>query len=447
MPHVTFIYPCIGRFPDTTYVKSWQMQPLAIAVLSGLTPANWKRCLYDDRLEEIDYDQPTDLVAISSETYNARRAYQIAEEYRKRNVTIIMGGFHPTFCPEEALEHADAVCIGEAEGVWQDVLSDTLNGGLKRVYQGRSSETIKTIVDRNIFKGKSYLDIHLVEYGRGCKLKCKFCSITAFYKAAYRRRNVSDILTELKQLRGKYIFFVDDNIVANITELKELLREMMPLHINWVSQGSINMAWDDELLKMMVASGCIGVLIGFESLDDNNLGLMNKKINQTKKYSEAVEKLRRVGLRIYGTFIFGYPNDTDELMETTLQFSKKQKLFMAAFNHLVPFPGTELYQNIKEAEQLRFEKWWLNDTYRFGQLTYNPSGDFDAKEVEKGCIELRQKFYSLPSVFTRGIDFKANCKTLQSAKTFWGLNLLMRREIQQKYGLPLGVQNGKEGKP
>ena len=351
MPDVTFIYPCLGRFLNTKYVRSWQMQPLAIAVLSGLTPAEWNRHLFDDRLEEIDYDRPTDLVAISVETYSAMRAYQIAAEYRKRNVPVIMGGFHPTFCPEEVLEHANAVCVGEAEGTWKEILCDVADGKLKRIYKSQSPESIKTVVDRGIFAGKKYLDINLVEYGRGCKFNCNFCSITAFHNATYRRRDVSEIIAELKQLKGKNIFFVDDNVVANIPELKELLTAMIPLDLKWVSQGSVNMAWDDELLDLMVASGCIGVLIGFESLDAKNMDLMNKGINQIKKFPEAIEKLRLVGLRIYGTFIFGYPNDSDELIKETLRFSKQQKLFMAAFNHLVPFPGTDLYRDIEKAGQ------------------------------------------------------------------------------------------------
>ena len=152
------------------------------------------------------------------------------------------------------------------------------------------------------------------------------------------------------------------------------------------------------------------------------------------------------GLRIYGTFIFGYSNDSDELLKETLHFSRQHKLFMAAFNHLVPFPGTDLYNDVKKAGQLRHEKWWLDEDYRFGQLVYNPESTFDAKDIEEGCMSLRRKFYCLPSIFKRGLDFKANCSTLQSAKTFFGLNLLLRHEVKQKFGLPLGVRDAIERK-
>lgn len=446
MPDVTFVYPCLGRFPNTKYVKTWQMQPLAIAVLSGLTPENWTRCLFDDRLEDIDYDRPTDIVALSVETYNSRRAYQIAAEYRKRNVPVIMGGFHATFCPDEVAGHADAVCIGEAESVWADVLSDAAAGNLKKIYKAKSPETVKTVVDRSIFKGKKYLDIHLVEYGRGCRFKCNFCSITAFHNATYRRRDVTEIIAELEGLRGKNVFFVDDNIVADIVELKKLLKAMIPLNIKWVSQGSVNMAWDDELLDLIVASGCLGVLIGFESLDHSNMELMNKGVNQIKKFPEAIKRLRSAGIRIYGTFIFGYPNDSDELVETTLRFAEEQKLFMAAFNHLVPFPGTELYAEIEKAGKLKYKQWWLNEDYRFGKLVYEPESKFSSNEVEDACMDLRRRFYNLSSIFKRGWDFKANCRGIKSAKTFYALNLLLRRELDQKFGLPLGVRDEVESK-
>ncbi len=446
MADITFIYPCMGRFTDTKYVKSWQMQPLSIAVLSGLTPADWTKTFFDDRLEDINYNRPTDLVAISVETYNSKRAYQIAAEYRQQNIPVIMGGFHPTFCPEETLEHANAICIGEAEPIWQQVLEDFSAGNLQQIYQGQAPETISTVFDRSIFSGKKYLDIELVEYGRGCKFKCNFCSITAFHNATYKQRNLDDIICELKKLKGENIFFVDDNIVADIPRLKHMLRAIIPLKLTWVSQGSINMASDNELLELMVQSGCAGVLIGFESLDHTNMKLMNKGVNQIDGFPTALDKLRKAGLRIYGTFIFGYPNDSDELVKQTLKFSRQQKLFMAAFNHLVIFPGTKLYEQVNSSGNLTNPKWWLDENYRFGDVVYQPESSFSAEKIEQTCMELRRKYYSLPSILKRSLDFKANCRTFKSAVTYWGLNLMLKREIDQKFGLPLGLRNHNQAK-
>ena len=146
-------------------------------------------------------------------------------------------------------------------------------------------------------------------------------------------------------------------------------------------------------------------------------------------------------MKIYGTFIFGYPNDSEELINNTLHFSNEQKLFMAAFNHLVPFPGTDLYSKMERIGELKHEKWWLNENYRFGQLTYIPNSKFEAEDVEQCCMHLRRKFYSVNSIIKRMFDLKANCNSMQSAKTYLGLNILLRHEVNQKYGLPLGVQD------
>ena len=201
MARVTFVYPCVGRFPERRYVRSWQMQPLGIAVLAALTPSEWQKDFYDDRLEPIDYDQPTDLVAISIETFTARRGYQIAKEYRRRGVPVVMGGYHATFCPEEVLEHADAVCVGEAEGVWHGILQDAADRRLSGVYSCSSAPDLRGVTpDRNIFRGKNYFKIAMVETGRGCRFQCNFCSITAFHKATYRRRPIDEIVDEIRQI-------------------------------------------------------------------------------------------------------------------------------------------------------------------------------------------------------------------------------------------------------
>ncbi len=441
MPHITFVYPCIGRFPDTKYIKTWQMQPLSIAVLSALTPDNWQKMLFDDRMEDVDYDQQTDLAAISIETFNAKRGYQIAAEFRKRGIPVVMGGFHATFCPDEAAEHATAVCVGPAEDIWNKILEDAVSGTLNGIYKSDFKAPLTVMTDRNIFADKKYLDIDLVETGRGCRFKCDFCSISSFYNATYQRRPVDEIISELKQLNGKVIFFVDDNIVADFAAVKELFKAMIPLKIRWVSQATINIVKDKELLELMVASGCVGVLIGFESLDPRNLCLMSKSVNDIDKYSDALATLRKNGIRIYGTFVFGYQYDTKELMDQTEKFAVKQKMFLAAFNHLIPFPGTPLYNSIKKEKQLKYDKWWLNDQYRFGQMPFEPLGELACKDVQECCLELRRRFYSFGSIIKRGWDFKSNSNCFEAFKIYTLFNILLRNEVDQKVGLPLGLVN------
>lgn len=448
MPRVTFIYPCIGRFPDTKYVRSWQMQPLSIAILAGLTPKRWKKRFYDDRLEEINFDEPTDLVAISIETYTSKRGYEIAAEFRKRGVKVIMGGYHATFCKEEVIEHADAVCIGQAEGVWENVLQDTEDGQLQPFYMSdKGADLTRARPDRSIFEGKNYLKIALVEAGRGCKFKCNFCSITSFYHAKYQRRPVEDIIDEIKQLDEKMIFFVDDNVIGDVDEAKELFRALKPLGIQWISQASLNLTRDPELLNLMVDSGCLGLLIGFESLSPDNLNTVKKKVNRTVDYSESLAALRKRGIIIYGTFLFGLPNDDHELIEKTIRFAQEEKLFLVAFNHVVPFPGTPMYQEYEEAGKLIWKKWWLSDDFRFGQAPFTPHS-MTSKRLQEYCHAARKRFYSLRSIAYRSTDYSGNCSNFFKSKTFLGLNLLLRKEVNQKRGLPLGVRTtGTERNP
>jgi radical SAM superfamily enzyme YgiQ (UPF0313 family) len=256
MPRLTLVYPCIGRFPGDRYVRSWQMQPLAMAVLAGLTPPAWDITFFDDRLEAIDYDAPADLVGISIETFTARRGYQIAAEYRRRGVPVVLGGYHATFCPEEAAAHADTVCIGEAEGVWPRILADATAGKLETAYRGDGARPLAGIVpDRRLFAGKPYFALALVETGRGCRFACNFCSISAFHQGTYRRRPIAEIVAELRALREKFVFFVDDNMIGDPQNARELFRALAPLGIRWVGQASLDIARDDELLSQLVASG------------------------------------------------------------------------------------------------------------------------------------------------------------------------------------------------
>jgi radical SAM superfamily enzyme YgiQ (UPF0313 family) len=448
MSRVTFIYPCVGRFPRMKYVRSWQMQPLSIGVLSSLTPSGWQKSFYDDRLEPINFDETTDLVAISIETFTARRGYQIAEEYRKRGVQVVLGGYHATLCPEEATEHADSVCIGEAEGVWQNILDDAAGGKLARIYSAPQPDNLIGIhPDRSIFEGKKYVKLAAVESGRGCRFKCSFCSISAFYHATYRRRPVDEIIHEVTQLKEKIVFFVDDNIVGDLATGRELFQALIPLKINWIGQCSINAASDAELLQLMSQSGCRGLLVGFESLIAANLNTIGKTVNKTVDYQTALKAFRENGIPIYGTFMFGFDGDTTRTIQDTVDFTRQQQLFLAAFAQIIPFPGTSLYSQMNTEKRLMYPRWWLNDRYRFGQAPFYPAG-LSPTELEQSCYRARQNFYSFPSILHRGRDFSANCARPRVAGAFYGLNYLMHREVSKKFGIPMGVRDvPKKGGP
>ncbi len=438
--NITFVLPCVGKRDGRGYPRSWLMEPLGIGRLSAMTPANWTKKFYDDRLESIPYDTPTDLVAINVETYTARRAYQIAREYRTRGVTVVMGGFHATLMPEEVQGHADSVVIGEAESVWPVLLTDFANGRLQRSYRATERPSLSGLrPDRSIYAGRPYLGLALVETARGCQFGCEFCSIAGFYKSTYVARPVAEVVEEIQATGARNVFFVDDNLGVNRERTRQLLEALIPLRIRWMCQVSISVAHDESLLALMRRSGCVGVLIGFESLDAAPLAAMGKTMNPVTEAEaeKAVRRFYRHGIAIFATFVFGYDTDTDASFKRTLNFAIRQGFFFAAFNHIVPFPGTPLYDRLKREGRLLHDPWWLDDSYRFGDVAFQPAGML-ANELRDRCLEYRLRFYSLSSIARRYINSAANRRSPFLASLFWMQNLGGRRETLGRFGLPLG---------
>jgi radical SAM superfamily enzyme YgiQ (UPF0313 family) len=417
------------------------MEPLAPATLAGLTPRGDGTVVkfYDDRTEDIPFDEPTDLVAMSVETYTAKRSYQIASEYRRRGVPVVMGGFHPTLVPHETSEYAETIVVGEAEGLWPEVLRDFRGGRLRRVYKQAKRPALTGLrPDRSIFEGKRYLPVGLVEAGRGCHLQCEFCAIQAYFKNTQTRRPADEIIEEIRRIKKPLIFFVDDNITSNMEQAKEFFRKLIPLKIRWVSQASINAAHDEEFLRLIKASGCQGLLIGFETLNPENLKRMRKSFNMMKGgYEKALENLRRHEIRLYVTFILGYDEDNGDTLRETLAFAQRHKFYIVAFNHLTPFPGTPLYKRLEKEGRLLYDRWWLDPGYRYGMVPFAPRG-ITAQEVKDRCIEARQGFYGFRSIFQRGLDFKVNSKNWFMWSHFFSINLLFRSEVLQRKDFPLG---------
>jgi radical SAM superfamily enzyme YgiQ (UPF0313 family) len=438
---LTLVHPCIGRRPGQPYIRSWQMEPLAPATIAGLTPRDRETEIrfYDDRTENIPFEEPTDLVAMSVETYTAKRAYQIASEYRRRGVPVVMGGFHPTLVPEEASEYAESIVMGEAEGLWPEVWSDFQNGRMQRVYRQPKRPPLAGLrPDRSIFQGKRYLPVGLVEAGRGCHFQCEFCAIQSYFKNTQTRRPADEIIDEIRRIKKPLIFFVDDNITSNMDQAKEFFRKLIPLKIRWVSQASINAAHDEEFLRLIKASGCQGLLIGFESLNPDNLKRMRKSFNMMKGgYEKALENLRRHEIRLYVTFILGYDEDNGDTLRETLDFAERHKFYIVAFNHLTPFPGTPLYRRLALEGRLLYERWWLDPEYRYGMVPFAPRG-ITAELVKQRCIEARQKFYGFRSILRRGFDFQVNSRNWFMWTHFFSINMLFRSEVMQRKDFPLG---------
>ena len=396
--------------------------------------------LIDDRFETIDYTSPSDLVGISVRTFNARRAYQIADEFRRRGTPVILGGHHVSLQPEEACQHADAVFLGEAEMLWAEVLQDTRQGRLQPVYQGgRESHYPPIQINRAILKNKKYLPAAVVESGRGCPFNCNFCSVTTFFGHTFRRRSIGPLVDEIRSLHQRTILFADDNIIGDIESAKELFAALAPLNIRWISQASISMTRDPGLMELMRKSGCAGLLVGIESLFNDNLKDIHKGWNNAHQdYAHSLQIARQHGIALVGSFIVGLDNDTNESLDATLEFAIQQKMFAVLFNMLIPFPATELYAQFQKDGRLRYEKWWLDANYRYGQAVFQPE-HFSTQTLERKRMEMYRKFYGAKSIAGRLLDPRSNLQDPWHALVYLAINLPGYAQESARTGKKLGL--------
>ncbi|MDH3490877.1 MAG: B12-binding domain-containing radical SAM protein [Gammaproteobacteria bacterium] len=431
---ITFIRP--NMYDDRS---SDAMEPLCFAILKSLTSDKHHVRFYDERLEPISFDEPTDLVALTVETYTARRAYQIADRYRHLGIPVVMGGYHPTFLPEETLQHADAIVKGDAEGVWAQLLCDAECDSLQAIYESPEfPELAGHLPDRSIFKGKKYAPLGLVQYGRGCKFNCSFCSIRAFYGNNLRQRPVDEVVEDIRRSGRHHIFIVDDNLFVNAEKARELFEALIPLNITWSCQVSIDIARETDLVSLMARSGCISALIGFESLDPESLKEIKKGWNvKWQSYDDAVDVFRQAGIMLYGTFVFGCDNDTVESFDRSVEFATRNKFMLANFNPLTPMPGAPLFDRMQREGRLLHERWWLDDDFSYGDATMLPK-NMTATQLTEGCFAARRKFNNAKSIMYRLFDYHSNFRSPYRAGIYMLANLISRREIYSKQSRHLG---------
>ena len=440
---ISLVKPTLGRCPDGPFIDEGRMEPLNLGVLAGLTPPGVDVRLWDDRVDAIDYDEPTDLVAITVEAFTARRAYEIADEFRQRGVPVIAGGIHATALPHEVAEHADAVFTGDAETRWAEVVTDAHDGRLQPRYDapiGRPQPG--TRARRDIYAAKGYLPVTLLQFGRGCPFRCEYCAVGAYFDHQHHVRAVDEVVAEIRAQPRRDLFFVDDNLIADHAAAKALFRALIPLDVRWVSQASLDQVRDPELMRLMVESGCLGNVIGFESLDPDNLRQMHKGANLTgfDRYASAVAVLRDHHLQTWAAFLLGYDHDTPESMLAQCEWAIEQHFTFAAWNVLMPYPGTPLYARLLEEGRLLYDgRWWLHPDYRFNGAAFRPAR-MTADELTETAWQCRRRWNSLGSIVGRAIDRDTNMHSLTRFALYCIYNPLFRRESLKRQGLLLGLR-------
>ncbi len=341
------------------------MEPLAFSILYGLTPDEFEVTFYDESIEQIPTGIHADWIIMSANSFTIKRTYILAAIYRQQGMKVGLGGFHPTFAPEEALEYCDTVFIGDCEKIWPEFIDDLVVGCVKRRYESLHQPDISNVLyDERIFHGKRYNIVKPVQFGRGCKYNCDFCSISAFYGDSLRFRCIDRVVEEIKRRKLRYVFFVDDNLFVNKRMTKAFMEALIPLGIRWTCQISIDVAADDGLLNLMRQSGCISLLIGFETRNPDSLKEMNKVVNLNHlRYEDIIRKIKDYGMMVYGTFVVGYETDGMEAFDEALAFALDNKLFLANFNPLIPTIGAPLYDRLKMENRLLYDNGgWRTDT-------------------------------------------------------------------------------------
>ncbi len=438
---LTLIKPTIGRPEHSLYVDEGRMEPLNLGVLAALTPPDVEVVMYDDRCEPIPYGAQTDLVGITVETYTARRSYEIAAEYRRRGVPVVMGGFQPTFVPEECAKHADALVIGDAETIWAGVIEDARAGTLRPRYAGPPGlPQTGVMTRRDIYEGKGYLPLSLMQYSRGCRFVCDFCSVTEYFGRKHYIRRIDETLQEIEAQDRKLIFFVDDNIASDRKALKELCHALIGMNINWVSQASLDVTTDLELMELMARSGCLGHIMGFESITRASVREAKKAPNLGKfdGYATQIKVLRDHGFQTWAAFTLGYDHDTADSVRATLDFALENRFTFAAFNILMPYPGTPFYERLAAEGRLLYDgEWWLHPEYRFNEAAFVPAR-MTPDELTEICFEARRAFNKVSSLLWRFSDIKTNLRTLRRARAFWQFTPIFRREVFKKHGMQFG---------
>jgi radical SAM superfamily enzyme YgiQ (UPF0313 family) len=295
---VTFVKPTLGRLGDgAPFVDDARMEPLQLGVLAALTPTGVDVELLDDRIDPIDYDEPTDLVAITVESFTARRAYEIAAEFRARRVPVVMGGMHATLIPDEVAGHADAVFTGDAETLWAQVVADAHDGRLRPRYDAPVGPPQPGVLPRrDLFAGKGYLPLTLLQFGRGCRYRCEFCAVGTYFGHHQYTRPVDEVVEEIRA-QSRRTTSSSTTTSADRDGAKRLLRALVPLRVRWVSQASIDQVRDPELMSLFAESGCLGNVIGFESLDPESLRQMRPNLAGFDRYAGAIAP-RAHGLRL-----------------------------------------------------------------------------------------------------------------------------------------------------
>jgi len=385
-------------------------KPLGLLVLAGLTPPEWDITVVDENVSVPDYLQMPrpDLVGVTAFTSQAPRAYEVAAVFRGWGVPVVMGGIHATMRQEEAATRVDVVVTGEAESVWAQVLKDAARGALRPSYAGGLEKMEKMPPARHDLLPTGY-QFGAIQTTRGCPLNCSFCSVSTFNGRTYRRRPVEDIVAEFKLIKEKHVLVVDDNLIGtrrdHIAWAKDLFRAMIEADLGkkWICQATINMADDEEMLRLARRAGCLGVFIGFESTTDEGLVEVHKKYNiqKNRDFRASVHRIQRHNITVAGSFIMGLDVDRPGIGVNIAATANQYGVDVLNTLILTPLPGTALWKKMEEEGRIvanQFPEDWKYYTLTLPVGRYR---HFSRDEIINEMNACTHEFYSLRGIARR----------------------------------------------
>jgi radical SAM superfamily enzyme YgiQ (UPF0313 family) len=384
-----------------------------LQLLAALTPEHHEIQIIDETIgEKVNYDEKYDLVGITAMTTQSSRAYKIAQAFKEKGIPVVMGGYHVSILPQEALQYCDAVCVGEGENIWQEMLEDAENGRLQKIYQSDTLVDLSKVPwpKRSLVSNKRFGVKNFIQTSRGCPHSCSFCSIIKFFGHTYRLRPVDNVIAEIKHLKENghlkwnFVFFSDDNICGSPEYARELFKALIPLKIKWGSQCSITIANDEELLALARQSGCVALAIGFESISDQSLKHANKNMGGYEFYKKAITRIHSYKIAIFGLFIFGFDSDDQNVFDATFRFVEDNCLEYAMFSVLTPLPGTKYFDEFEASGRLLHKNW---ADYDFQHVVFKPLL-MTPQELQDGRYTTAKKIHSLRSIFKRIFGAKTN---------------------------------------
>jgi radical SAM superfamily enzyme YgiQ (UPF0313 family) len=412
---------------------------LSLLAVAAATPPDWDIGIVDEYVSPIDYSSEPTCVGLSFMTAGAPRAYEIAEEFRNRGIPVLAGGFHPTLWSEEVSKHCDAVCVGDAESSWPQMLKDIEIGALKQVYR---SDPFASLVGlpvprRDLLDGRAYFTRNTVQASRGCPNHCTFCSITAFYGGHYRHRPVEEVIKEISGLSGKLVIFIDDNLVADRAYALELFSSLKPLNRHWYSQAALTIAQDAELLEAAVSSGCKGLFVGLETLSNESLDKVEKGFYRAETYLNGIETLHKAGIAVEVGIMFGFDEDGPEVFSATLEFLKESRVELAQITPVTPLPGTVIHQQLESEARILTRDW---SYYDFFHVVFKPM-KMTPEELQAGTDNVVKQFYSTRAIFERAISSTRFLGPLQALGIFLPINLAAKKRIETWEARPSSKTN------